>query len=108
LVVDNHLPDLWTWHIRRTARERAGNDPFQQAGMRQMIDSSNAVHVARRDRVECGQLAWAPVFQKMFSDRAQRGVRTSQPTRGTDGDNRAVGNQGANFFQGDYLGSRHN
>ncbi len=50
---------------------------FKQARMRQMIDSRNAIHVARRNRVERGQSAGSAFFQKVVSDGAQSGIRTS-------------------------------
>ena len=44
-----------------------------------MINARNAIHIARSNRVQRGQILWRAKFGEMFSDRTQRGIGTTQP-----------------------------
>ena len=68
LVVDDHLPDLWARHVGGAAGERACNDPFQKTGVGNMIHPGNAVHVARRDRMDGGDSTRFAFLKKVFSN----------------------------------------
>src|SRR5208282_1974389 len=72
-----------------------------------VIDSLNPVHITGCDRVERRQVAGSGFLLKMFSYRAECRIRTPQAARGTDGDDRTVGNQFTDRFNWDDLGSDH-
>ena len=91
-VLDDHVPDRGHRQVRRTGGVRPGDDARQQPLLRQMINPLDAIHVARRNRVQGGQAARVALGQIARANRCQHLVGAPQRRRRRHRDHRPVGN----------------
>ena len=92
-VFQDQPPDRRHRQRRRAARIAAGDDALEQAGLRQMVDPGNAVHVPGADRVQRGQSARPPLTREALADRAHHPVGRIQAAGRADRDDGPVRDQ---------------
>lgn len=80
-VFDDHAPDLRHRQRGRPRRIGPGDDLRQQPVLGQMVDPLDAIHVARRDRMQRGQVARVAFGIETGADGGQHRIRAAQ-TRG--------------------------
>ncbi len=103
-VFRDHLPDLRHRQVRRPRRIRPRDHPRQKSVLGDMVDALHAIHVAGRDRVDCGQPAWMPLAVEPLADGAQDAVGTAESRGGGDRDNRPVRDVGCGVVGGHEFG----
>ena len=96
-VFHHHRPDRRHRQAGGARGVGSRDDPRQQPVLCQMVNALDAVHVARRDRADDGQVSGKAVPGEPRADGGQHHVRAPERGRRRDGQHRGIGNLQGRF-----------
>jgi hypothetical protein len=100
LLVADHGADARRLERRRSARIRATDHPGEHAGLGEVIDALDAVHVAGADGHDDGQAARPALGAEARAQRREEGVRRVQSGRAAHREHGAIRHQRGRALQG--------